>query len=51
MKLPTHRSPQFQICSHTGYEFGETDYKDVYALANKFGLDIPQKYKERSRKI
>ena len=37
-------SPEFQIRSHTGYEFGETDIKDVAALADKFALDIPQEY-------
>jgi lincosamide nucleotidyltransferase A/C/D/E len=39
-------SPEFQINSHTQYEFDETDYEDVCALADKFGLDIPKSYKE-----
>ncbi len=37
-------SPEFQIRSHTGYNFGEMDVKDVTALAHRFGLDIPQEY-------
>ncbi len=40
-------SPEFQIHSHTGYDIGETDYKDVQALAKKFGIELPQDYKER----
>jgi lincosamide nucleotidyltransferase A/C/D/E len=44
-------SPEFQIASHRGYEFDETDVGDVCALADKFGLDIPREYRERLRKL
>ena len=47
-------SPEFQICSHTGYEIDETDHRDVCALADRFVLNIPQEYqeyKERCRKV
>ena len=43
-------SPEFQIRSHTGYEFDETDVKDVTALAHRFGLDLPQEYLSVSTK-
>ncbi len=43
-------SPEFQIRSHTGYEFDETNVKDVTALAHRFGLDIPQEYLSVSTK-
>jgi lincosamide nucleotidyltransferase A/C/D/E len=37
-------SPEFQIHSHTGYEFNDADVQDVTALAHAFGLQIPQEY-------
>ena len=35
-------SPEFQIRSRTEYEPDPTDYEDVRALADKFGLEIPR---------
>jgi lincosamide nucleotidyltransferase A/C/D/E len=40
-------SAGYQIDSHTGYAFDETDYRDVCALAQAFGLAVPQVYRER----
>lgn len=40
-------SPEFQMSSHTGYDFGKKDYRDLQALADRFGLDLPQAYKDR----
>ncbi len=35
-------SPEFQMRSHSGYELNDMDVKDVTALADKFGLNLPQ---------
>ena len=43
-------SAEFQIRSHTGYEFSEADVKDVTALAHEFGLPIPHEYLRDSAK-
>ncbi len=37
-------SPEFQIRSHSGYELNDKDVEDVTALADKFGLDLPQEF-------
>jgi lincosamide nucleotidyltransferase A/C/D/E len=42
-------SPEFQIRSHAAYEPDETDYEDVRALAERFGLGIPQSYEKCPR--
>lgn len=39
-------SPEYQMGSHTGYDLGETDHRDVRALAGKFGLELPREYRE-----
>ena len=41
-------SPEFQIGSHSGYELGERDIKDVAALAEKFALNIPEEILNRA---
>lgn len=35
-------SAEYQIHSHTQYELDETDYRDVRALADEFGLPLPE---------
>jgi lincosamide nucleotidyltransferase A/C/D/E len=34
-------SPEFQMKSHSGFTLRDTDYRDVRALAEKFGLALP----------
>jgi lincosamide nucleotidyltransferase A/C/D/E len=41
-------SPEWTIKFHSGYELKEKDYKDVSALCEKFGIDLPEQY-ERFR--
>ncbi len=38
-------SPEFQIKSHSGFALRDSDYRDVRALAEKFGLDLPQDHR------
>lgn len=40
-------SPEFQMTCHTGFALRETDHHDVRALAEKFGLELPQEYRAR----
>ena len=42
-------SPRWTINFHSGYELKETDYQDVAALCEKFGIQLPAEY-ERFRK-
>jgi len=37
-------SPEWTIKFHSGYERKEKDYKDVSALCEKFGIDLPAQY-------
>jgi lincosamide nucleotidyltransferase A/C/D/E len=37
-------SAEFQVRSHTGYELKETDYHDVMALHERFGVSLPYPY-------
>src|ERR1041385_2716806 len=41
-------SPEWAINFHSGYELKEKDYKDVSALCEKFGINLPPAY-ERFR--
>lgn len=41
-------SPEWTIKFHSGYELKEKDYKDVSALCEKFGIELPAQY-ERFR--
>lgn len=38
-------SPEYQMANHTGYELRGSDHHDVRALAEKFGLDIPEEHR------
>jgi lincosamide nucleotidyltransferase A/C/D/E len=31
---------------HTGYKLDENDYRDVKALCQRFGLEVPAEYDE-----
>lgn len=35
---------EYQVESHTGYEIDEEDYKDVFALCEKFNIPLPEEY-------
>ena len=41
-------SPEWAIKFHSGYDLKEKDYKDVSALCEQFGIDLPVQY-ERFR--
>jgi len=38
-------SPQWLVASHTGYELDETDWRDVSALCERFGIPSPDEYR------
>lgn len=42
-------SPEYQIGNHTGYKLKESDYHDVLALAERFGLALPEEYRAGRR--
>lgn len=37
---------EYMVSFHTGYEVDETDYQDVKALCQRFGLELPLEIKE-----
>ena len=37
-------SAEYLVKFHTGYELKESDYRDVSALCEKFGIDLPQEH-------
>lgn len=39
---------EYQVKSHTGYELREKDYRDVAALCEKFGIELPDEYTQKS---
>ncbi len=41
-------SPAFQIASHTGYALSQKGYRDVRALAERFGLDLPSQLQNQA---
>ncbi len=38
----------YQVASHTGYDLGEADFHDIYALHRRFGMVLPDEYARRS---
>jgi lincosamide nucleotidyltransferase A/C/D/E len=38
-------TPEFQVRSHLGYEFDEQDRRDVMALCDHFGVELPPEYR------
>ena len=36
--------PEWLVEFHTGYELDENDYRDVKALCQRFGIEIPEEY-------
>lgn len=37
-------SPEWAIKFHSGYELKEKDFRDVSALCQKFGIELPAMY-------
>jgi lincosamide nucleotidyltransferase A/C/D/E len=37
-------SPEWLVKFHTGYEVDENDYRDVRALCQRFGIEMPSEY-------
>ena len=35
---------EYQVANHAGYDPGDADFHDVYALHDKFGMDLPDEY-------
>jgi FMN phosphatase YigB (HAD superfamily) len=35
---------EYQVANHTGYDLGEADYHDVFALHERFGVPLPDDY-------
>jgi len=42
-------SPEWVVKFHSGYELKDKDFRDVYALCTKFGIDLPSEYKDFKR--
>lgn len=39
-------SPEWVVKFHTGYEFDADDYRDVQAICQRFGIEMPLAYRE-----
>lgn len=39
-------TPEWMVKFHTGYPLDENDYKDVKALCQRFGVEMPAEYEE-----
>ena len=39
----------YQVANHTGYDPGDADVHDVYALHHKFGIPVPNDYARGER--
>ncbi len=37
-------SPEWMVQTHTGYKLRDSDYEDVIALCEKFGIDYPEEF-------
>ena len=36
---------EYQVQSHTGYKLKDKDFKDVFALCEKFNIPLPKEYR------
>ncbi len=43
-------SPEWLVKFHTGYTLDEDDYRDVKALCERFGIEMPEEYERFERK-
>ena len=39
-------SPEWAVKFHSGYELKQKDFRDVFALCQKFGIDLPAMYEQ-----
>jgi lincosamide nucleotidyltransferase A/C/D/E len=37
-------SPEYMVKFHSGYDLKEKDFRDVSALCEKFGIELPEEY-------
>jgi lincosamide nucleotidyltransferase A/C/D/E len=44
-------TPEVQVLVHDGYELTEKDYRELYLLHVRFGVELPAKYAERTLAI
>jgi lincosamide nucleotidyltransferase A/C/D/E len=42
-------SPEVQVLVHDGYELTEKDFRELYLLHERFGVDLPPEYAPRAR--
>lgn len=42
---------EWMIKFHSGYQLDDNDYRDVKALCDHFGFDLPEEYSEFDRKV
>jgi lincosamide nucleotidyltransferase A/C/D/E len=40
-------SPEVQVIVHAGYELGQKDYRELYLLRERFGVEVPDELLER----
>jgi lincosamide nucleotidyltransferase A/C/D/E len=41
-------SPEVQVLVHDGYELTDKDFRELYLLQERFGVELPAKYAERA---
>ncbi|HEX5937451.1 MAG TPA: hypothetical protein VFZ75_07170, partial [Actinomycetota bacterium] len=41
-------TPEVQVLVHDGYELTEKDYRELYLLHERFGVELPARYAERA---
>lgn len=39
-------SPEWMVKFHTGYKLTKSDFRDVSALCERFGIELPAEYRE-----
>lgn len=43
--------PEQQVLFHRGYDFDDTDVRDVLLLCGRFGIPVPEEYRERAEAL
>ena len=41
-------TPEVQVLVHDGYELRDKDYRELYLLHERFGVELPARYAERA---
>ena len=44
-------SPEWMVKFHSGYDLKDKDFRDVSALCNKFGIELPAEYERLKERI